>query len=54
MNRREALFFTLVSISLIAAGLTWRFGFYGLVATGGLMLVGTMLSAREDADDGEE
>ncbi len=51
MTRREMLISVLVAVAMIAAGLTWIFGPWGLVGTGGVVLVGvlTVVNEREEA-----
>lgn len=52
MTRREALYAALLAIALLTAGLTWRFGYYGLIGPGAVMLVGLLfMPIREDDDD---
>lgn len=51
MTRREALYATLVAFILVAAGLTWRFGWYGLVGPGVVILTALpFVTIREDED----
>lgn len=53
MTRREALYAALLAIALLTAGLTWRFGFYGLVGPGAAVLIGLLfVPLREDNDNG--
>lgn len=51
MTRHEMLIFVFAAVAMIAAGLTWIFGPWGLVGTGGVVLVGslTIIDVREEA-----
>ena len=51
MTRREMLIFMLVSVAMIAAGLTWIFGPWGLIGTGAAVLVGVPLLVNEREED---
>lgn len=51
MTRREMLIFVFASIAMIAAGLTWIFGPWGLVGTGLAVLVGVPLLINEREED---
>lgn len=45
------LIFLLVAVAMIAAGLTWIFGPWGLVGTGAAILVGVPLLINEREED---
>jgi len=51
MTRREALAAVLISVAMIAAGLTWMFGPWGLIGTGAVVLAGvlTVVNERREA-----
>lgn len=53
MTRREALYAALLAILMLSAGLTWRFGWYGLVGPSTAVLAGLLfVTIREDDSDG--
>lgn len=41
MTRRELLIVILIAVAMIAAGLTWLYGPWGLAGTGVAFLIGT-------------
>lgn len=51
MTRREALIGLLIAIAMISAGLTWRYGPWGLAGTGIAVLITTTLIMNEREDD---
>lgn len=52
MTRREALLALLLAFVLVAVGLTWLFGPYGLICSG-ITLVACILLGFERVGDGE-
>lgn len=50
MTRRESLIFILISVAMIAAGLTGLFGPWGLVGTGLAVLAGVLFLVNEKED----
>jgi hypothetical protein len=53
MTRREALWAALLAVAMLAAGLTWRYGWYGLSGPAAAVLVALpFVTIREDGDDG--
>jgi hypothetical protein len=51
MTRREMLIFLLFAVAMIAAGLTWIFGPWGLIGSGTAVLIGVpiIIDEREEA-----
>lgn len=51
MTRREMLIFVFFAVAMIAAGLTWIFGPWGLIGTGAVVLIGIpiIVDEREEA-----
>jgi hypothetical protein len=51
MTRREMMIFLLLAVAMIAAGLTWIFGPWGLIGTGVVVLIGVpiIIDEREEA-----
>lgn len=47
MTRRECLIFIFCAVAMIAAGLTWLYGPWGLVGTGAAVLIGVPLLINE-------
>jgi hypothetical protein len=47
VTRREMLIFVVLAVAMIAAGLTWIFGPWGLVGTGVVMVIGVLLFVNE-------
>lgn len=43
MKRHEAVIATALAFLMVSAGLTWRFGFYGLIVPGALLLLTLLL-----------
>lgn len=53
MTKREALYAALLAVLMLSAGLTWRYGWYGLSGPGVAILVALpFTSIGEDDDDG--
>ena len=52
MTRREALVVVLISVAMIAAGLTWLFGPWGLAGTGiaTLLVTMTLINERKETE----
>jgi hypothetical protein len=53
MKRHEALALAVVCFLMVTAGLTWKFGSYGLIGPGAVALV-LLLFADTDHRDKEE
>ena len=51
MTRREMLIFLLLAVAMIAAGLTWMFGAWGLICTGAALAAGVLLFVNEREED---
>ena len=47
MTRREALIVVLIAVAMIAAGLTWLYGPWGLAGPGAALLIGTLTTVNE-------
>lgn len=47
MTRREALIVSLIAVAMIAAGLTWIYGPWGLTGTGIAMLIMPLILINE-------
>jgi hypothetical protein len=51
VTHREALIFVLISVAMIATGLTWIFGPWALFGTGLSVLIGVPLLVDEREED---
>lgn len=47
VTRREMLIFLVLAVAMIAAGLTWIFGPWGLIGTGTVVIIGVLLFVNE-------
>jgi hypothetical protein len=55
MTRREALYAALLAFLMVAGGLTWQYGWYGVSGSGAVVLVALpFMTIREDDDDDGE
>jgi hypothetical protein len=48
MKRHELLALIAVSIALLVTGVTWWFGYYGLIGSGAVLLLSTFFIKREE------
>lgn len=51
MTRRECLIFVFCAVAMIAAGLTWEYGPWGLTGVGLAVLIGVPLLVTEREED---
>lgn len=52
VTRREMLIFVLISVAMIAAGLTWLYGPWGMVGTGAAVIV-VVLAVVDEREEGK-